>query len=590
MTQDSDLLLRLNELNEIGIALSSEHNISSLLETILVAAKRIAHADAGTLYLLDAEQKVLRFEILRTDSLKFAMGGTSGDPVSEYLLSHPVRLEDEAGKLNLANVAACAVNKGKTINIPDAYTDKDYDFSGTKMFDLRNNYHSTSFLTVPMRNHEDKIIGVLQLINALDQQKKPIPFTENDERLTESLSSQAAIALTNRRLIDDLKDRNEELKVLFRSIIKLINTAIGIKSPYTGGHCERVPELTMMLAKAANRANQEAIKAAALIHHEVQEAVNSTKKYGELKDFSMSPEGEYELEIAGQLHDCGKIATPVHVVDKAFKLQTLFDRIHLLDTRFEVLKRDAEISMLRDLSEDQGAKDAEGIRAEYEARIRQLDDDRAFLRFCNVGGEAMSEESQKRVRQIATYQWCDPEGKLRNFLSDVDTPYDYELGDEKNPKLSSEVENICIRAGTLTADEREIINDHIRHTITLLKQLPWPKHLTNVTEYAGGHHERMDGKGYPNKLTRDEMSWQARMMGIADIFEALTASDRPYKKGKTLSESLAIMGKFKLGGHIDPDLFDVFMREKVYLTYAQQFLDPEQIDEVDVSKIPGYQP
>ncbi len=583
MTQDDDLLQRLDELNDIGIALSSEHNIDRLLETILVAAKRITHADAGTLYLLDAEQKVLRFEIIRTDSLKFAMGGTSGDPISDYLFSHPVRLIDEAGKLNLANVAACAVNKGKTINIPNAYTDKDYDFTGTKAFDLKNNYHSTSFLTVPMRNHEGEIIGVLQLINALDQQKKPIPFTANDERLTESLSSQAAIALTNQRLIKDLKS-------LFRSIIKLINTAIGIKSPYTGGHCERVPELTMMLAKAVNRTNQGALKADAPVHHEVQEAVNPAKKYGELKDFSMSKlEDEEELEIAGLLHDCGKIATPVHVVDKSTKLQTLFDRIHLLDTRFEVLKRDAEIAMLRALYEDQWAVDAEAIRAEYEARIRQLDEDREFLHFCNVGGEAMSEESQQRVRQIANYQWRDAEGKLRNFLSDANTPFDYELGDEKNNKLSSEVENLSIRAGTLTADEREIINDHIRHTITLLEQLPWPKNLTHVTEYAGGHHERMDGKGYPKGLTREQMSWQARMMGIADIFEALTAKDRPYKKGKTLTEALTILGKFKLGGHIDPDLFDVFVREKVYLTYAQRFLDPEQIDGVDISKIPGYQ-
>ena len=527
------------QLGDLGIALSSERNINRLLEIILMAAKRITRADAGTLYLLDTERRALRFEIIRTDSLGISMGGTSGKPIS----FPPVRLYDEAGKPNHANVAAYAALSGKTVNIDDAYAAEGFDFSGTKAFDQKTGYRSTSFLTVPMLDHEGEIIGVLQLINALNRQTDSIiPFPGDDVHLTESLSSQAAIALTNRRLIKQLED-------LFESLIGLINTAIDEKSPYTGGHCERVPKLTMLLA----------------------EAVNSTHQ-GPLKDFSMSERDKYELKIAGLLHDCGKITTPVHVVDKSTKLQTLFDRIHLVDARFEVLKRDAEITMLRALHEEQEKKDTEAIRAEYEARIRQLDEDREFLRQCNIGGEFMSEEMQQRVRQIATYQWRDTEGKTSNFLSDT------------------EVENLNIRAGTLSAEEREIINHHIDVTIKMLESLPWPKHLKNVPEYAGGHHERMDGKGYPKGLTREQMSLQARMMGIADIFEALTAKDRPYKKGKTLTESLAILGKFKLGGHIDPDLFDIFVREKVYLTYAKQFLSPEQIDEVDLSKIPGYQP
>ncbi len=256
----------------------------------------------------------------------------------------------------------------------------------------------------------------------------------------------------------------------------------------------------------------------------------------------------------------------------------MFDRIHLLDTRFEVLKRDAEIAMLRALNntsplpswERGGGEGVEkSIQSEYEACIKQLDGDREFLRHCNIGGEFMSEAAQQRVRDIAAYQWGDVNGKASNFLSD------------------DEVENLTIRAGTLTAAERDIINHHIVITIKMLESLPWPKHLKNVPEYAGGHHERMDGKGYPYGLRREQMSVQARVMGIADIFEALTAQDRPYKKGKTLTESLTIMGKFKLNGHIDPDLFDVFIREKVYLDYAQKFLAPEQIDEVDLSKIPG---
>jgi HD-GYP domain-containing protein (c-di-GMP phosphodiesterase class II) len=382
-----------------------------------------------------------------------------------------------------------------------------------------------------MRNHEGEIIGVLQLINALDEASGNVKqFTKDDQQLLESLSSQAAIAISNRRLIQQLEE-------LFESFISLINTAIDDKSPYTGGHCERVPVLTMLLAEAANRS-----------------------KKGVLKDFNLTDKDRYELKIAGMLHDCGKITTPVHVVDKATKLQTIFDRIHLVDTRFEVLKRDALIKKLEGhLSEEQ-----------YQARIKQLNDDREFLRQSNIGGEKMKDADVERVRTIAGYQWQNVKGEQVDFLS------------------AEETENLSIRAGTLTANEREIINHHIVVTIKMLESLPWPHHLSRVPEYAGGHHERMDGRGYPNGLKHDQMSIQARLMGIADIFEALTAKDRPYKVGKTLTESLEILGKFKENGHIDPDLFDVFVREKVYLEYAHRFLAPEQINEVDESKIPGY--
>ncbi len=534
MHSSDKLLLRLKDLNEIGIALSQQRNVNSLLETILVAAMRITHADAGTLYLHEQEQRVLRFEILRNNTLNKMMGGTSGVPITFY----PIQLYDDAGNPNHAMVVSHSALSGETVNIPDAYATQGFDFSGTKKFDTKTGYRSQSFLTVPMRNHENEVIGVLQLINAQDHENGAIiPFSKGDQQLLESLASQAAIALTNRHLI-------EQLEELFEAFIQLINTAIDDKSPYTGGHCARVPALTMMLAEAVNRTT-----------------------LGPLKDFEMTDKDRRELKIAGLLHDCGKITTPVHVVDKATKLQTIFDRIELIDTRFEVLKRDAEIAMLaRGLS---GVEETTA-RAEYAARIRQLDDDREFLRHCNVGSEAMSADAQQRVRQIAAYQWRDADGNTCNFLSD------------------DEIENLTIRAGTLTAAEREIINHHIDVTIKMLESLPWPRHLKNVAEYAGGHHERMDGKGYPRGLTREQMSVQARVMGIADIFEALTAKDRPYKKGKTLTESLTILGKFKLGGHIDPDLFDVFIREKVYLDYARQFLAPEQIDEVDLGKIPGF--
>jgi HD-GYP domain-containing protein (c-di-GMP phosphodiesterase class II) len=537
---ETHFLSKLEYLNAIGIALSQERDITKLLETILIAAKNLTHADAGTLYRL-ADGK-LQFEIVRTDSLSIAMGGSSGNAVPFY----PIPLHGPDGKPNYTMIAAYAALTHKTVNVADAYTEEGFDFSGTRNFDKRTGYRSTSFLTVPMKNHEGDIIGVLQVINATDPANgKVVPFGEEDQRLVESLASQAAIALTNRLLI-------QQLEVLFESLIELINTAIDEKSPYTGGHCKRVPTLTMMLAESAHNASA-----------------------GPLADFRMSEKDRYELKIAGLLHDCGKITTPVHVVDKATKLQTIFDRIELVSARFELLKREAEVEMLRaKLDAVEHGDEASARRAEeaYAAKVRMYNDDREFLRRTNIGSERMKPEDQARVSQIARYAMRNERGDTVRFLS------------------KDEEDNLNIAYGTLSGPEREIINYHIVATIKMLEALPWPRHLLNVPEYAGGHHERMDGKGYPKGLTREQMSVQARVMGIADIFEALTAKDRPYKPGKTLSDSLAILGKMKVGGHIDPDLFDIFVRDKVYMRYAREFLDPEQIDEVDESAIPGYTP
>lgn len=544
-TTTDDLWNRLKELNSIGIALSREKETTRLLETILVAAKNITTADGGTIYLMEGEgsERILKFEIIRTDSLHIAMGGTTSSSIPFY----PVKLTCEDGSPNNSMVVAYAALHDCTVNIEDAYSAEGFDFSGTKNFDTKNGYRSQSFLTVPMKNHENEIIGVLQLINAQHKQQKSITsFTDADQNLVESLASQAAIALTNQQLIKQLEN-------LFESFIKLINTAIDDKSPYTGKHCERVPVLTMMLAEAVNRTTT-----------------------GPLKDFHMTDLDRQELKIAGLLHDCGKVSTPVHVVDKATKLQTIFDKIHMIDTRFEILKRDAEIEFLNAKLEAHtniGSQTIAELEQKFQERISKMNEERKFLRECNIGSESMSPESQERVRQIGTqYTWRNIAGEQAPFLTE------------------DEINNLCIKAGTLTSEERKIINHHIVVTIKMLEALPWPKNLRNVPEYAGGHHERMDGKGYPRGLTRKQMSIQARVMGIADVFEALTSADRPYKIGKTLSESLHILGKFRLNGHLDPDLFDVFVREKVYLDYARQFLDEAQIDNVKESNIPGYVP
>ncbi|QDQ29245.1 GAF domain-containing protein [Chitinimonas arctica] len=521
MQSADELMQRLEMLNAIGIALSSERDITRLVELILLAAKNLVNADAGTLYLVEGDQ--LRFEIVRTDSLGIAMGGSTGKrpPMP------PIALHQPDGTPNTSTVVGCAALLGETINISDAYQAVGFDFSGTKRFDAANGYHSKSFLTVPLRNHENEIIGVLQLINALNAAREIEDFSTEDQRLVESLASQAAIALTNRQLIN-------QLELLFEALIKLINTAIDDKSPYTGGHCERVPVLTMLLAEACSRIG-----------------------WGPLKAFHMTEKDRYELKIAGLLHDCGKITTPVHVVDKSTKLETIFDRIALVDTRFEVLKRDAEIAMLRGKISQES----------YLSQLEQYDSDRAFLRHSNIGGEFMRPEDQERVRRIAAYPWSDENGQPLPFLS------------------AEETENLSVARGTLNGNERQIINHHIEVTIRLLEALPWPKHLANVPEYAGGHHERMDGRGYPRGLTREQMSVQARMMGIADIFEALTARDRPYKPGKTLSESLGILARMAHDQHVDQDLFEVFISGQVYLEYARLFLEPAQIDGVDEAQL-----
>jgi HD-GYP domain-containing protein (c-di-GMP phosphodiesterase class II) len=532
----------IEKLNDIGIALSAVKNTPKLLEMILRVAKTILNADGGTLYLATEDKRHLQFEIIMNDSLGIMMGAKLGDPIPFPDLP----LYDEAGNPNNTMVAAHAALYKKTINIPDAYVAEGFDFSGPRAFDTNMGYRSKSFLTLPMLNHENELIGVLQLINAKgSKDTQIIEFSKISQRIGESLASQAAIALTNNKLIGQFRE-------LFESFINLMSEAIDKKSPYNGAHCRRVPTLTMMIADAACKAD-----------------------YGIFKDFELDEDERYELKIAGLLHDCGKVTTPVHVIDKATKLETIFDRIHLINTRFEILKRDAEISFLNQKMaaiESGNLTVIPELEEAFQQKLAQYSSDQDFLRICNIGGEFMSDEYKERLQIIATYRWIDPKGAEVNFLTD------------------DEVYNLNISRGTLTAEERKTINDHIVVTIEMLEKLPYPRNLRRVPEYAGGHHERMDGKGYPKGLTREQMSLPARMMGIADIFEALSAKDRPYKKGKTLTECLQILGKMKQGNHIDPDLFDLFVSEKVYLRYANEYLDPDQIDEVDENKIPGYTP
>jgi HD-GYP domain-containing protein (c-di-GMP phosphodiesterase class II) len=528
-----DLTQQITKLTETGLALSREKDIDRLLNLILTSARDLTHADGGTLYIKSEDGQSLQFAIVQNISLSVNLGGISGNSIN---FAHvPLILEN--GKKNLSNVSAAAANLEQTFNIDDAYDANDFDFSGTRRFDANTGYRSKSFLTVPMKNHEGDLIGVLQLINALTPEHEIRSFSKIEQSLVESLTSMAATALTQRQLIDAQRK-------LFDSVVQLIANAIDAKSPYTSGHCKRVPIVANLLARAVN---------------------NSDNK--EWHKVTLSEDEIYELDIAAWMHDCGKLATPDYIMDKRTKLEGLVDRIHEIEARIaaKLAKYEATLWHQALVQQQNGEPtDNQVIEQKIQAKKQALLDMVEFLKVANIGDEFMAEDKQRNIIQLSREIWPSLNGDLP-LLSDT------------------EVELLNISRGTLSAQERKIINDHIIVTIDMLKTLPYPKNLRNVVEIAAGHHERIDGKGYPYGLTGQQLSLRARIMAIADVFEALTAKDRPYKKAKTLSESLKIMSFMVKEGHIDRNLFELFLSQKVYLTYAREHMGNEQIDEVTES-------
>ncbi len=514
----------LEKLIDIGTALSSERNRDRLFERILLEAMHFCSADGGTLYLRTEDDK-LDFAIVRTNSLGTAVGGSTG--VKAAMEAIPLR--DDHGNENHATVVSHVALSGRTMNIPDISRATTFDFSGTRAFDAENGYRSVSFLTLPLKDSRAEVIGVLQLINAQDEEGQVVAFLSAIEPLAEALASQAAVALENRLLL-------EAQRRLLDSFIRLIAAAIDEKSPFTGEHCQRVPAIMDLFADAA-----------------------CDQSDGPFSNFDLTEEERYELHIASWLHDCGKVTVPEYVVDKATKLHTLYDRIETVRMRFEIVRRDAEIRFLR-RAHTEGV-DPQSFQPALEAELAAIEDDYRVVMQSNLGVEDMPDEDVARIKDIAEQRvWMDGSGVQRSVLSD------------------DEVRNLTIRRGNLLPEEREMINNHIAVTIDMLDNLPFPAELARVPEYAGGHHEKMDGSGYPRGLKREDMSIPARMMAIADIFEALTSPDRPYKQAKKLSETMAIMVGMVRNQHIDPDLFQLFVDSSVHLRFAEKYLEPWQVD------------
>ncbi|MGV8079927.1 MAG: HD domain-containing phosphohydrolase [Syntrophales bacterium] len=567
---------KLASLVENGIMLSREQNRQTLLRHILFSGKKLCNCDAGTMY-LKTERGTLAFALRTKD---------------DALPSFEIPLRDPATEvLNEQYVSIYAAVHNETVVIDDVYSETRFDLSGSHRFDEETGYRTISMLTVPMSPREGEVIGVLQFMNALNPENgEVIPFPRELVGFVEALASQSAVALENHNLL-------QAQRTLMDSLIQLVAGAIDAKSPYTGGHCSRVPELAIMLAEEAARVTE-----------------------GTLAHFDFQSEDEWrEFRIGAWLHDCGKVTTPEYVVDKATKLETIYNRIHEVRTRFEVLLRDAEIECLKAI---QGGVDPDAsLRAFHENRA-QLIDDFAFVAECNVGGESMDPERIVRLKRIAGRTWLrhfddrlglSQEEQMRyedvpapelpaveTLLADkpwhviprvenkaLDPRFGFKMEVPEHLYNFGEILNLCVERGTLSKEERFKINEHIIQTIAMLDALPFPRELQRVPEYAGTHHETLTGSGYPRRLTEDDLSVPARIMAIADIFEALTASDRPYKKAKTLSESVRILSFFKKDRHIDPELFNLFLSSGVYLRYARRFLKPEQIDEVDISQYLG---
>ncbi len=492
----------LKRLTEIGIALGAEHNLHRLLDRIVNEARAINHAEAGTLYSVDRDAGVLRFQIFQNERQGTHFAGREGNDLP------PV-------PLNPKNVSAYVALTGEIVNIPDVYEAEGFDFSGPRKYDAMTGYRSRSMLVVPIRSREE-IIGVLQLINARDPRLGEVaPFHGSNVERTCALASQAGVALTNARLINDLQ-------ALLEGLIQMMATAIDEKSAYTAGHVRRVTRLALLLA----------------------EAVNGTTS-PEFAEHRFTASEMEELRIAGLLHDIGKIVVPEYVVDKATKLQTIRDRIEEIRVRFELIGTLMENGALRRkfqlAASGALASEVAAVDGELSMQREQLAADLAFIEGINRGGEHMAPEKLERLAAIANRTYWDARGREHSYLT------------------QEEVRNLSISRGTLLPEELAVIRSHAAVSYRLLQQIPFPRQLSRVPTIAGEHHETLNGTGYPDGKTAETLSLQSRILAIADIFDALSAADRPYKKAFSLEVCHRILREEAERGKLDAALVELFI-------------------------------
>ncbi|MEH6579705.1 MAG: HD domain-containing phosphohydrolase [Amphritea sp.] len=535
--------------------ISAEQNYEKLLKLITLEIQQITASEGAILYLADNNQLSLGAASLRQPELKAEL----------------------PPKFQLAQ--DCLLSRALSLNSTQqgVLAAEDQHLLGK----LCPFYDCTvNVIAIPLKTRRGEQLGVLGILIKDDSQQN----TEQHLSFTEALAHFASMALESRLMAKNQQD-------MMQAFIQLIAGAIDAKSPYTGSHCQKVPVLTKLLTQAACDSDKPAFKG-----------------------FSLTDQQWEELHIASWLHDCGKVTTPEYVVDKATKLETIYDRIHEVRMRFEVLKRDAEVNYWQQRAEQGEDRPLTALQQELE----QLDQEFAFIAECNIGGEFMDDDSLERLRVIGQRKWKrtlsdrigisqieferrNREGReslpaMEPLLADkthhlINRPYSIPKADQERFNLQQtehlfnygEIYNLSIRRGTLTNEERYIINDHMVQTILMLEQLPYPKHLQNVPLIAGGHHEKMDGTGYPLGIKANQLPLASRAMALADIFEALTACDRPYKKAKTVSEALRIMSFMSKDGHIDPDLFELFLESGIFLRYAESHLQPSQLGDININ-------